>query len=223
MKIRVIGKEKYVLASDVSGNIHDEDGRLIMNEDMSEYCGQLLEVEEVVRGVNGVNLYYKCKNMLFLWSSEVCEIVYDYREYPLYHPKCGENLFWSLIDKWNKYGTLYIGVDFDNTIKPYKESFEESEAGYGQIVTLLKDCKRVGMKLCLWSLCDSGENLAWKEDWCLNMGIGMDYINESPLLKEMTEQSKGHKPYFNLLLDDTAGLAEAYSVLRNVVNYIERK
>ena len=41
-----------------------------------------------------------------------------------------------------------------------------------------------------------------------------DYINESPLLPGTK------KPFFNILLDDRAGLESAYLVLKHVVNYV---
>ena len=46
----------------------------------------------------------------------------------------------------------------------------------------------------------------------------MDYINDSPLLSEYSKDFR--KPHFNLLLDDVAGLEASYSILTNVINYI---
>lgn len=219
MKIKIKSKDWYDKCKDENGDVKDHHGVVVMNEEMSNYCGKLLDVYSSFESPH-YGLLYTCRDNLFYWSPMVCEFAFEYEVPKLFHPKVGESLFWSLIEKYEKYGTLYIGVDFDNTLKPYKEDFETADAGYGQIVTLLKECKQLGFKLCLWSLCDSGEDLVWKVDWCSKMGIYVDYINESPLLKEMTEKSKGHKPYFNLMLDDTAGLDGAYSVLWNVVRFL---
>lgn len=136
------------------------------------------------------------------------------------HPKNETGMFEDLIKKYKKYGSLYIGVDFDNTLLPYgDEDVTDSKSGHFEIIRLLQRCKKLGFKLCLWSLSTSQENLNWKIDWCKKHDIEMDYINESPLMKEFANVS--NKPHFNLLLDDVAGLESSYSILYNVCKYIE--
>ena len=145
---------------------------------------------------------------------------YNYWHVPLKcHPKNEINVFYDLIKKYKKYGSLYIGVDFDNTLLPYGEKEILKDSDHNQIINLLKWCKEIGFKLCLWSLSTSQENLDWKIQWCKEHGIEMDYINESPLMKEFNNVT--NKPHFNLLLDDVAGLESSYSILANLCNYIE--
>ena len=50
---------------------------------------------------------------------------------------------------------------------------------------------------------------------CCRLGIKPDYINESPIRFDCG----GFKPYFNILLDDRAGLESAYNSLKTVINY----
>lgn len=139
-----------------------------------------------------------------------------------WHPKNNEGVYKDLVEKWEKYGTLYIGVDFDNTLLPYNtDSDDFVPSGFNDVLELLKRCKKLGLKLCLWTLPDSIDNLYWKISWCNERGIYMDYINESPLLRENSK--KFGKPHFNLLLDDVAGLESAYSILYNVCEYIENQ
>ena len=145
----------------------------------------------------------------------------DYHYYHIslnVHPKNEEGIFWDLVKKYKKYGTLYIGVDFDNTLLPYG-NFIKTSFGFFDIQNVLRDCKYYGMKLCLWSLPTSDENLDWKVKWCKENGIEMDYINCSPLMKEYS--NKYGKPHFNLLLDDVAGLESSYSILVNLCEYIK--
>lgn len=145
----------------------------------------------------------------------------DYHYYHIsldVHPKNEEGVFWDLVKKYKKYGTLYIGVDFDNTLLPYG-NFIKTSFGFFDILNVLRDCKYYGMKLCLWSLPTSDENLEWKVKWCKEHGIEMDYINCSPLMKEYS--NKYGKPHFNLLLDDVAGLESSYSILVNLCEYIK--
>ena len=137
------------------------------------------------------------------------------------HPKNEINVFKSLVKKYKFFGSLYIGVDFDNTLLPYGETEITEGSGHNQIIDILKWCKQVGFKLCLWSLSTDKENLKWKINWCKKHGIEMDYINDSPLMKEYGNVT--NKPHFNLLLDDVAGLEETYSILVNLCEYIENQ
>lgn len=50
--------------------------------------------------------------------------------------------------------------------------------------------------------------------YCFHFGIKVDYINESPIMNT-------RKPYYNILLDDRAGLQEAADTLNSVLNLIE--
>lgn len=56
-----------------------------------------------------------------------------------------------------------------------------------------------------------------KTDYCKHFGIEPDYVNESPLIKGTK------KPFFNLLLDDRAGLKEAYTLLIKIIDYANSK
>lgn len=140
----------------------------------------------------------------------------------LNHPKNEEGVFKALVEKYDKFDSLYIGVDFDNTLHPYNMTDEnEFPNGFRSIVALLREAKQLGLKLCLWTLPTSKENLDWKVEWCKNHGIEMDFVNDSPLLSEYSSQFR--KPHFNLLLDDVAGLESSYSILMNLVEYIKNK
>ena len=44
---------------------------------------------------------------------------------------------------------------------------------------------------------------------CKDIGIEIDYINESPPYIPFT----GNKVYYNIMLDDRAGLSAAYNIL----------
>ena len=49
--------------------------------------------------------------------------------------------------------------------------------------------------------------IEFKEDYTDRLGIRVDYINSSPVFKDMG------KPYFNIFLDDRAGLSASYNIL----------
>ncbi len=110
-----------------------------------------------------------------------------------------------LHDEYNKYGSLYIAFDFDNTV------FDCHGVGdtYPKVEELLAKCKKAGFKLILFTA-NEGENLRSAIDYCERNGYAPDYINESPVMNT-------RKPYYNLLLDDRAGLGESYRILERLL------
>ena len=137
------------------------------------------------------------------------------------HPFFNDGAIEKLYSDWAKYGTLYIAFDFDNTIwnfRKYENNYEDNpEAVYWDIVNLLKEAKKLGMKLILWTSCPSRMDEITKNDLCRTWGIEPDYINWSPLSPGAT------KPHFNLLLDDRAGLESAVYVLEETIKRIKER
>lgn len=128
------------------------------------------------------------------------------------HPFNNEGATKRLLEEYIRYKTLIIGFDFDSTIFDY----HENGGDYSEIIELLKECKRLNFNLCLFTIPD---RLDWKFKVCANLGITPDYVNESPIVFEDGD----NKPYFNILLDDRAGLESAYYTLKNVVDYANFK
>ena len=114
-----------------------------------------------------------------------------------------------LIEEYEKYHNLIIGFDFDNTICGLDNE------SISKVILLLQECKKLGFTLCLYTISASDEWLEWKVKYCEYFGISPNYVNDSPVLRG------NRKPFFNILLDDRAGLTEACICLENVVNYIQ--
>lgn len=129
------------------------------------------------------------------------------------HPFFNAGATGRLHDEYDKYGKLIIGFDFDNTIFDY----HNCGGDFRSIILLLQECKTLGFTLYLFTADSDPEKLKWKTDFCKHYGIEPEYINESPVLKE------NKKPYFNILLDDRAGLESAYCILKTVVLYASSK
>lgn len=132
---------------------------------------------------------------------------------PFIHPYCDDGCISRLIDEYCKYKSLVIGFDFDNTVFDYHNNGQ----CYAQVIDILKQCKDLGFTLCLYTLETREEWLEWKVKYCEHFGFKPDYINDSPILQG------AKKPFFNLLLDDRAGLQSAFSILRKVVEYAKTK
>ena len=123
------------------------------------------------------------------------------------HPFNDKGAINRLLEDYRKYENLVIGFDFDNTIFDYYNNGGD----YSEVINLLKACKILGFTLCLYSI----GRLDWKYKECSKLGITPDYINESPIKIEEDKDSK--KPFFNILLDDRAGLESSYNILGAVV------
>lgn len=124
------------------------------------------------------------------------------------HPFNDKGAAERLLQEFKKYKTLIVGFDFDNTIF----DFHQNGGDYSEVVELLRECRRLRFNLCLFTIED---RMDWKYKECCRLGISPDYVNESPVVFE----NGGNKPYFNIFLDDRAGLESAYRILKQVVEY----
>ena len=109
-----------------------------------------------------------------------------------------------LVENWKLHGKIIIAFDFDNTIYDY---YGKNYA-YSKVVQLLQECKNMGCILILCTCCDESK-FEFMRNECEKVGISIDYINESPPYIPFT----GNKVYYNILLDDRAGLRSAYEIL----------
>ena len=125
------------------------------------------------------------------------------------HPFSNGKCLRRLMDEYEKYGSLVVGFDFDNTI------YDTHGLGfdYSEVIELLRECKELGFTLCLYTAEQDEEHLKWKIEYCKEQGIAPDYVNESPLLNGTV------KPFFSILLDDRASLETSWMHLKTVVEY----
>ena len=137
--------------------------------------------------------------------------------HPFDENRCARRLLWE----YNHYGRLVVGVDFDNTIRPVKQ-----DSSCEAVIELLKRCSAdPKIDLCLWTISGCSDehlsnghlSLQEKIEYCKSLGIKLDYINESPYLEDYS----GKKQFFNVLLDDRAGLESAYRNLKYVLDNSE--
>jgi len=115
-----------------------------------------------------------------------------------------------LVSDYKKHGNLFVAFDFDNTVFDY---FTQGDT-YPKIEDLLCFLKKKGFKLILFTG-NEGSKLDDIIEYCNERGYRPDYVNESPVMKTI-------KPYYNILLDDRAGLNDAYQTLvltLNILNY----
>lgn len=114
-----------------------------------------------------------------------------------------------LIAEYDKYGRLFVAVDFDDTLCIYDPE--------NVIPTLDRpenkevcDLIRKAAPYCffiLWT-CRSGDALQEAFEWITNHDIPIHSVNDNPSI-----DYGGRKVYANLFLDDRAGLAQGFDML----------
>lgn len=112
-----------------------------------------------------------------------------------------------LIREWNEEEKLIIAIDFDDTIHPYTQKFENED--YQERINFLKDCKTLGAYLVLWTASSSERYpLIW--DYCKKHGIEIDSINTNPI---PLNYGNNGKIFANIYIDDRAGIDESLEIL----------
>lgn len=117
-----------------------------------------------------------------------------------------------LIKDYLTHGNIVVGLDFDNTI--YDCHHTPPVYIYDGVVELIKKCNTLNFTVCIWT---ANEDHSLVDSVCKNLGIKYNYLNDSPLIPNSTSR----KPFFNVLLDDRAGLKSAFDSLQNTINLIE--
>lgn len=111
-----------------------------------------------------------------------------------------------------KYGTLFIAFDFDNTIYDYHKEGTK----YPFITHLLQLCDKYKFTLILFTA-RKYPDIDYAYSYCKNeLGFIPSFVNQNPKINPHCA-----KPYYNILLDDRAGLGEASRVLIKLINNIQ--
>lgn len=117
--------------------------------------------------------------------------------------------FKRLYEEYKKYGSLAIGVDFDNTI------YDFHKKGYNcdTVIDLIIRAQALGNKIHIFSANPDHELI---KKHCEEKGIIIEGINTG---FDLGWESR--KPFYNILLDDRAGLISAVSDLNEMVSVLE--
>jgi hypothetical protein len=119
-----------------------------------------------------------------------------------------------LMHDYRKHGSLIVAFDFDNTVFDY----HKNGSTYPKVVELLREVKALGWPLILFTAREKGERIIEAVSYCRDIGLYSNqnfYVNRSPVMQGTA------KPYYNILLDDRAGLKEAYNLLSNIIKQIK--
>lgn len=116
-----------------------------------------------------------------------------------------------LLNEWEKYGLLIVAYDYDNTVFDYGNRGDK----FDNVIELLRKVKKMGCHLVVFTSCNEDRFPDIKK-YLNDNDIPFDSINETPDFIPF----KGRKVYYNILLDDRAGLSSSYAVLNEVCELV---
>jgi len=120
-----------------------------------------------------------------------------------------DNNLQRLLRIHREHSGLTVAVDFDNTLFDFhykKEKRLRAEYDFSEIYKLLSRLKSVDCFIVVWT---ANEDEAFIKSFLAEKSIPYDAINQNPPFFK----SKSPKIYYNVLLDDAAGLRETYLLL----------
>lgn len=117
-----------------------------------------------------------------------------------------------LLEQYSIHKSLIVAFDFDDTIFDYhKKGYT-----YPRVVELLKECQDLGFTLIMLTTTESDQHLVENVKYCEGLGLHITYVNTGPVMP------KAVKPFFNVYLDDKAGLSQAYEILYKTITQIKQ-
>ncbi|MBS7021381.1 MAG: hypothetical protein KH135_05985 [Firmicutes bacterium] len=124
-----------------------------------------------------------------------------------------EHAVLRLAKEWREHKKIIIALDFDNTVY----DFHHEGHTYADIFELLRACKEYGCYIVLFAARGDNEN-EFMTNYLKEHGIEIDGINENlPVVPFQTR-----KIYYNILLDDRAGLLSAYCTLKEALRIVSK-
>jgi hypothetical protein len=125
-----------------------------------------------------------------------------------------DNCVDRLYKEYLKYPKLIIACDHDDTVF----DFHKKGHSYPRMVNLLKECAELGFYIVVYTASDKSRWKFIEDYWTDELGIKISTINENPI--DLPYGNNG-KIYYNILLDDRAGLGFSYEVLNKTVKKIK--
>lgn len=119
-----------------------------------------------------------------------------------------------LFQEWKQHGRIIIGVDFDDTLSPWKFKTELDLIDLDKTINLIRIAKETGAYVMIHSSCnpDRYDEII---KYCKDKGLEIDSINKNTI--ELPYGKDGSKPYCNIYIDDRAGINEALDILETAM------
>lgn len=110
-----------------------------------------------------------------------------------------------LFNEWKEHGNIIIGLDFDDTIFPYREDITDHE----EVIATVKLAVSTGARVIIYTG-SAPDRYDFIKSYCDKIGIKITAINENIIIPF----GDNRKIYCNVYIDDRAGLTEALNILR---------
>lgn len=129
------------------------------------------------------------------------------------HPYLSHDVCVARLRDWyERNGTLIVAFDFDNTVY----DFHNKGHDYSEVTVLLQKAKRANCYLIVFT---GNPDVQLVANFLKEKEIPYDVINEhAPFLDETSKYAR--KIYYNVLLDDAAGLESACAYLEEFLDSI---
>lgn len=115
-----------------------------------------------------------------------------------------------LANEWAEHKRIIIGLDFDDTISPWKMATIEE---CNRVIEIVRIAQETGAFLTIHTAC-APERYDYIKKYCLERGLKVDSINQNPIPLPYGNVTK---PYANIFIDDRAGLEEALIILSSAM------
>jgi hypothetical protein len=113
-----------------------------------------------------------------------------------------ENTFQRILKEYEEHNSLVVAYDFDNTVY----DFHKKGWLFDDVINLLKKLKSINCYLIVFT---ANSDTKMVENYLRDNEIPFDDINNNPPFYTSDQR----KIYYNILLDDRAGLAECFNHL----------
>lgn len=122
------------------------------------------------------------------------------------------NIVKRLHKEYKKHPKLVVAVDFDDTVY----DFHKMGTLHERAINVVKQCAALGFYVVLWTA-SAPERFDFMKKYMADNGIHVDAINENPIKLPFGNNGK---IYYNILLDDRAGLGQVLDALEIFVDNI---
>lgn len=119
-----------------------------------------------------------------------------------------------LYQEWKQHGRIIIGLDYDDTVSPWKFKSELDLIDLDKTINLIRVARETGAYVMIHSSCNL-DRYPEITEYCKSKGLIIDSINRNTI--ELPYGKDGAKPYCNIYIDDRAGLNEALDILETAM------
>jgi hypothetical protein len=124
--------------------------------------------------------------------------------------KCAERLY----KEYSKHNKLIVAVDFDDTVY----DFQSLDTNHKKTLGILKECSELGFYIVIFTAARP-DRYEFMKMFLEFYGVKVTGVNQNPI--ELPYGNNG-KIYYNILLDDRAGLYSAYLTLQMTLHMINQ-